>query len=582
MFRRFRIPTFLLLALTVYAYALQGQDFSKGTIAGTVRDGSGAVMANASVTLQWPAGNRSAMTGPEGKYFFSGLPVGSDYLISVTKEGFQPENIRGVVVHANRETAVDVTLGSRETTQMVKTGFAQHEIEPGAASITTVISESLYQKVPVERNVSAVIAMAPGVSGSSISGATALENRYLVNGADATDPIYGAFGPARAGAGMNFDFIKEAQVVPAAAEARYGQALGGTVNLVTKSGGNAFHGSLFSYFQPREFEAARPDPNRLTTSQHTRLVNEGRYDFGGDLGGYLIRNKLFFYGGFNPQYGRSYRIAASPFANAKLGEVPVKSRTLAYTAKLNWSLTPTHQFEASIFGDPSFMPMGFIRPYSLAADNDAMASRLEYGSRVWTGRYTGQWTPNWLVNASFSHYFNEFRETPKYEGYSIIDNTGVQRGAGGQFIRGGLGLLENTESRVNQITWSGAWRKGSHSLSFGYQFEDRDYDRLLRYTGAPFALPDRPELGFAAGRTMYGAQLVRRYLNPTDPASPTVLELWGGYYSKPSMTGWTRYQAAYLEDSWNVGKRLTIRPGIRWEKQRISGVNSVNPSFGDN
>src|SRR5439155_39615 len=175
------------------------------------------------------------------------------------------------------------------------------------------------------------------------------------------------------------------------------------------SGDNAFHGTLYSYFQPREFETARPDANRLTTTQHTRIVNEGRYDFGGDLGGYLIRNKLFFYRGFNPQFLRSYRTAPSIFTNSGLGEVPVKSRSFNYTAKLNWNLSPKHQFEASVFGDPSATPMGFTRVNALAADNDLMSSSLNFGSRIWTTRYTGDWRPNWLFTANFSQYFGEFR-----------------------------------------------------------------------------------------------------------------------------------------------------------------------------
>lgn len=598
MFRTLRKPIFLLLALIVSTYSLQGQDTSKGTIAGVVRDSSGAVVANATVTLQSPFGDRSATTGLKGEYFFSNLPAGSAYAISATKEGFQPENVRGLIVHANRQTTVDVTLGSRDTTQIVRSGLAQREIDPSAASTATQLTESLYQRTPVERNVSAVVAMVPGVADNgsagvtnpSISGASGFENQYLVNGAIATDPGYGGFGPTNAvlgspGVGVNFDFLQEAQVVTGGAEARYGQALGGTVNLSTKSGGNAFHGTLYSYFQPREFEAARPDPNRLSTSQRTRIVNEGRYDFGGDLGGYLIRNKLFFYGGFNPQFGRSYRTAPAMFANNRLGEVPVKSRTLSYTAKVNWNLTPRHQFEGSVFADPSAMPMGFTRVHALAADNDLMTSKLNFGSRVWTGRYTGELMPNWLVNANFSRYFSEFRETPKYEGYQVIDNTAVQRGIGGQVVRGGLGLLENTESRVNQFGWSTTYRgqfKGSHALSLGYQFEDSNFDRILRYTGAPFTLPSSPEFGMAAGKTQYGAAVIRRYLDPANPSSPVVLEVWGGNYSSATTTGWTRYHAAYLEDSWTIGQRLTVRPGLRWEKQRISGPSSVNPSFGDN
>jgi hypothetical protein len=598
MFQTLRKPVFLLLALIVLAHTAQGQDTSKGTIAGIVRDSSGATLSGVTVNLQSPLGERSATTGANGEYAFLNLPVGANYAISVSKDGFQPVHMENLAVHANRQTTVDITLATRDTTQTVKSSTVRHDIDFEATTSTAHLAEPLYQNTPIQRNISAILSMAPGVDDSgtagrlnpSISGASAFETQYLVDGVNLTNPMYGGIGPAQAvvgspGSGVNFDFLKEAQVITGAADARYGQATGGIVNLVTKDGGNAFHGNLYGYFQPRQFEVARPDANRLTVNQRTHIVNEGRFDFGGDVGGYLLRNKLFFYGGFNPQFTRSYRIAPPLFANSKLGETLVKTDTWNYTAKVSWSLTPKHQIEGSVFADPSRTPMGFTRVYSLAADDDLMASKLNFGSRIWTGRYTGQWMPNWLFNAHFSRSFIEFRETPKHEGYQVIDNTAVQRGTGSQVIRGGLGLLENTESRANLFSWSSTYRGsfyGSHALTFGYQFENRDLDRIFRYTGAPFTLPDRPEFGMAAGKTMYGAALVRRYLNPADPASPVVLEVWGGNYSSPNMTGWTRYHGAYLEDAWTIGNRVTVRPGLRWEKQRISGPSSINPSFGDN
>jgi hypothetical protein len=597
MFRAHHKSIFLLLGLLSFPVLLQGQNLSKGALTGVVRDLSGAALADVTISLQSPFGERTATTGPGGEYLFPNLPAGAGYMISLSKEGFQGAAIADLVVHANRHTTADVTLEPRRTGQVLTMETSAAEIDFTAAATGTQLAESLFQQVPVQRNVSAVVAMAPGVSGGgtarpgnpSISGASPFENQYLVNSANAADPGYGAFGPAQAvfgptGSGVNFDFLKEAQVVTGGADARYGQALGGTVNLATKEGGNEYHGTLYTYFQPREFEAGRPNANRLTTSQRTQIVNEGRYDFGGDLGGYLIRNKLFFYGGFNPQYLRSYRRAPAVFTNSRLGEVLAKSRSLNYTAKLTWNWSPKHQFEGSVFGDPSATPMGFTRVNALAADNDLLASKLNFGSRVWTGRYTGEWTPRWLFTANFSQYFSEFRETPKHEGYQVIDNTAVQRGTGGQIVSGGLGLLENTESRVNQLALSSTHRAnwfGSHVLSYGFQYEDANFDRTLRYTGAQFTLPDRPEFGAAAGRTQYGASLVRRYLNPADPASPIVLEAWGGNHSNPFVAAQTWYKAAYVEDSWVIGRRLTIRPGLRWEHQRVSG-SSHNPSFGDN
>lgn len=593
MFRAYHKPIFLLLGFLALPGLLLGQDLSKGAIAGMVRDSTGAALADVTITLQSPYGEQTATTGPDGRYLFANLPAGSGYVVAFSKTDFQAETRSGLVVQANRETTLDVTLKPRETAQTVRVERAS-DIDFSSTTAGATLSDSLFQNVPVERNVSAVISMTPAVSSvkpgvASIHGSTPFENQHFVNGVNATDPGYRGFGPTQAvigqlGSGVNFDFLKDVQVVSAGAGASYGQALSGTVNLTTKSGGNEFHGTFYGFLQPRQFETTRPNANLLTTSQRTRIVNEGRFDAGADLGGYLIRNKLFFYGGFNPQFERSYRMAPQMFLNSWLGEVAVKSKTLNYTGKLTWNWSSKHQFEGVAFGDPTSTPMGFNRPYSLAADDDRMASKWNFGSRVWTGRYTGQWTPRTLFTAQFSQYFSEFRETPKYDTYQVIDNTQLQRGTGGQIIRGGLGLLENTESRGNQFAFSGTVRGswlGSHTFSYGLQYDNADFDRTFRYTGASFTLPDRPEFGVAAGRTQYGALLVRRYLVPSDPASPVVLEVWGGNYSNPFVTAQTWYHAAFVEDSWTIGRRLTVRPGLRWEHQRISG-SSFNPAFGNN
>src|SRR3989442_14637180 len=124
--------------------------------------------------------------------------------------------------------------------------------------------------------------MAPGVTDGggtgaanpSINGASGLENQYIVNGANVTDPGYGGFGTytlnfGSLGSGVNFDFIQEVQVKSGGFEAQYGETLGGVVNIITKSRGNQFHGSAYGYFQPHRVEATPPDANPLPASTHT-------------------------------------------------------------------------------------------------------------------------------------------------------------------------------------------------------------------------------------------------------------------------------------------------------------------------
>ncbi len=578
----------LLTPVLLAALPLAAQDITKGSIGGVVKDASGALIPDASVHLISPFGERDTTTNSTGNYLFSNLVVGSGYSVKVQKQGFSIGSVQDVTVRVNQRTTLDVVLEIGTATQTVEV------VASGAANIdlttTTVganISEDLYKNVAIGRNISDVIKMSPGVSDGlaagkanpSINGASGLENMYIVNGANVTDPGFGGFGTysrtfGSLGNGVNFDFIQEVQVKSGGFEAQYGQALGGVVNVITKSGGNAMHGSIYSYFQPHSLEAKRPNANLVNETQHTFVEGFGSYDFGFDLGGYIKKDKLFWYGGFNPQFIRDYRSSPAEFANSKLGTIAIKGRTLNYQAKLNYNITERHQLEGSVFGDPSSRPTDFMRVTSLASNDNLRTSGIDYGSRTWTARYNGTWTNNWVVSANFSNYFNSFTETPQFSGYAITDNIPTQEGTGSQILRNGLGFLEGSEARTKQIAVVSTHiikALGSHALDYGYQFEDVPYDDVRLYSGPAVQIPNLPEFKDAAGQTQYGATVIRTHAIPADLTSPIVFQVTRGNYSDPATSTLTRYHAAFVQDSWNIGNRITIRPGVRWEQQRMSG-----------
>jgi hypothetical protein len=586
------------LVLALAAFPLAAQDITKGSIAGVVRDASGAVIPGATVQLTSPYGDRQTTTNQLGNYVFANLVVGSGYALQVQQPGFSTARVEDIIVRINQRTTVDLVLEvgtAAQTVEVVAGGIAA--IDLNTTTVGATLSEDLYKNVAIGRNISSVISMAPGVSDSlgagtanpSINGASGLENMYVVNGANVTDPGFGGFGTysrtyGSLGNGVNFDFIQEVQVKSGGFEAQYGQALGGVVNVITKSGTNELHGSVYSYFQPHRFEATRPDANLVNETQRTRIVGFGSYDFGFDLGGYLKKDKLFWYGGFNPQFIRDYRSAPSAFDNSRLGTIAIKGRTLNYQAKINYNITERHQLEGSVFGDPSFRPTDFLRVSSLAANDNLRTSSIDYGSRTWTVRYNGALTNSWIVSANFSNYFNSFTETPQFNGVQITDNIPTQEGTGSRIIRGGLGFLEGSEARTKQLalmSTNTVTVLGTHTIDYGYQFEDVPYDDVRLYTGGEIQLPDLPEFKDAAGKIQYGAQVIRTHADPKNLTSPIVLQVTRGNYSNPATATVTRYHAGFVQDSWNIGGRLTIRPGVRWEQQRMEG-NASHYTFTGN
>ncbi len=581
----------LLLALLALT-CLQAQDITKGAITGVVRDATGAVVPGAMVKLMSPHGDRNTTTNSAGEYGFSSLVVGPGYSVTVSQPGFSTATEGNLTVGINQTITADINLEVGTAAQSVEVSATSAGIDLSSTNIGANLNEDLYKNVPIGRNISAVMAMAPGVSDSvgagaanpSVNGASGLENEYIIDGANTTDPGFGGFGTysrvyGPLGNGINFDFVQEVQVQTGGFEAQYGEALGGVINVVTKSGTNQYHGDVFGYFQPQQFEAHRTDANPLLVSKFDYLVHQASIDYGADGGGYILKDKLFWYGGFNPLQNTNYREADPYYANYALGVVARTIYTYDYTAKLDYNLGSKHQFEGSVFGDPSHTPMTFNNPLSTvpapAPIDTSVESKLNFGTRTWTGRYNGTLTPNWAVTVNYSNYYNSYTNTPLENGYEIIDTTAVTAGTGGQATYGGIGFNEASQSKVNQFTVASThiFRFfGGHTVTYGYQFEDDVYNDLYQYTGAPFQLPNIPALGAAAGQTVYGAVFTREYENGTTN-SPIVLDFTRGNYSSPVIATDTRYQGGYIQDSWTFG-RFTFKPGVRFEQQSLIGISS--------
>jgi len=593
------ISSFCFVVLVaLLASVAAGQDISKGSIAGVVRDASGAVVADANVTLSSSTGEKRTKTNGVGEFTFSNLQVGPDYVVSVEKQGFSTARLGGLVVGLNQRTTADVALQIGVTAQTVEVSAGGTEtVDLSSTTVGANLNESLYKSVAAGRNISSIILFAPGVTSSqgagianpSINGASGLENEYIINGSDVTDSGYGGFGTyspifGALGNGVNFDFIQEVQVKTGGFEAQYGQALGGVVNVITKSGTNNLHGSLYGYFAPQQFEATRPNADPLLVTKSDYRQHVGSYDFGADIGGAIKKDKLFFYGGINPNFDRRYDIADPAFANYALGTQVLKIFTPNYTGKLNWNISNKHSLEGTVFGDPATTNAQYWRangpdsqPVGKPTD-DLAVSALDYGSRTWSGRYTGTLSPSWIVTANYTDHYNHLTESPLHNGYRVGDNTPVQNGTGGAITYGGLGLLQNTTSPNHIFTVSSSHiftLGGGHSLDYGFQFEDQPYTDLYLYSGAPFTLPSDSAFEDAAGKTQYGAALTRTHAlgNKTsnDPTTPVVYRVSRGNYSNPNIDVGSRYYSGFLQDSWTIGKHLTIKPGIRIEQQQMHG-----------
>jgi hypothetical protein len=327
------------------------QETTTGSITGDVVDVQGAPVPGATVTVTSSQGDKSFVTDHNGRFFAPYLTPGR-YSVRVELSGFSPLE----------QKAVDVRLGQRiELAGLVlKVGGIEEVVDVvGSAPVvdtssTTaggVLASEQVQSLPVGRQMTDALYLLPGVTNSgmgggmtgganpSMSGGSGLENNYVVDGVNITNSGYGAVGSysivfGSLGSGVTSDFIQETQVKTAGFEAEYGQATGGVVNVVTKSGSNEIHGSVYGFFAEDPLESEWRQLRTVNGSVNT--VGRQNRDVGVTLGGPILKNRLFAFGAFNPQYQTRTIVAPADKPAAALGEVDFKRRTMSYAGKVTY------------------------------------------------------------------------------------------------------------------------------------------------------------------------------------------------------------------------------------------------------
>jgi outer membrane receptor protein involved in Fe transport len=550
------------------APAAWAQEATTGTIAGQVTDQQSLALPGVTVTVQSAQGEKTFTTDEQGRFTAPFLTPGV-YTVRVELQGFKPAEQRNIEVRLGQTAPVNLRMSVGGVTETVEVTGTRAVIDPTSTAVGANIDSSMLAKIPVNRTLADTMYLAPSVSSGggtgrsnpSISGASGLENQYMVDGVDITNPGYGGLGSysivlGSLGTGVTFDFIQEVQVKTGGYDAQYGQATGGVVTVVTKSGTNKLRGTLFGYSQPGSFQNnfRQVTLNTPTRSEAVNQTEQQTSDFGAEVGGPILQNRLFYFAAIDPQWNSQSFIAPAGTPLVTLGSQQRKRHILAYSTKATWQLTPGQRVDASFFGDPGNGPMGPQRRSSLLGDTTAAFSRLNsFGGHNQTVRYNAVLSPAWLVEASYARSTNGITETPNLNEYRYTT---------GDSITGGIGFYENNDGVNQQLQAIGTnivnWG-GQHQLRYGVQYQHITYDNITNYTG--------PTLTLSNGQQTVTGATVSVLDDPT----------YGNIYrvtrsSLNNVKSTTQdYTSFFAQDTWQVGRRLTIRPGIRYDQQKLVG-----------
>lgn len=300
----FRFGTLICMILVLLCGEnLLGQGQNTGSITGNITDSSGAVIPNAELTLTSDAQGvtRTIHSNGRGEYVFNEVPVGI-YSLKVSAKGFDTNESRNIIVDADRNVRVDSILAPGTVTNSVTvTDNSGSVIDTQSATVGELVDEKLVQDLPLDGgNTVALAGLLPGVVNVNapttftgerqgptynVSGSRNTQNLMLLDGSMWNNLFYNT--------GLNYpprEGLQEVSVLLNQYKAEYGRNVGSVFNVVTKSGSNQYHGTLWEYLENTAFNAAD-----YITKQNPKLVQN---QFGATVGGPIIKDKLFFFATF--------------------------------------------------------------------------------------------------------------------------------------------------------------------------------------------------------------------------------------------------------------------------------------------
>ena len=254
--------------------------------------------AGVTVVVQSPAlqGEQAEITDNNGRYIITQLPSGDDYKVSFFFGADDKPRVErpGIRLSLGKTVTVNGEINLSSTKREVK---VIRESAPvlRATPVRGRTFESILTLAPGTSDVAGKTGAAGGDVGVQISGSTGSENNYIIDGLNTSDPNKGLIGTE-----LSQYFIQEINVITGGYQAEYGRATGGVVNIATKTGGNEFKGSVFGSFQPFQLEPR--GVARLGEALITRSRTNLLYDFGFELGGPIVKDRIWFYVGFAPTF----------------------------------------------------------------------------------------------------------------------------------------------------------------------------------------------------------------------------------------------------------------------------------------
>ena len=575
---RFRkcIVVFALLALFGLGLGLQPAfaQFANADLRGSVTDADGGVLPGVTVTARNEATglSRTTVTSTTGQYLITALPPGL-YSITFQLEGFQTSEQTAVRLLVGQTTVVNATLklGVVEETLMVVSEAPL--VETTSKEVGGTLTEAEFEELPSQnRSFALFAALLPGVVPSPSQESTASDtlfingqddnnNSFNFDGANNDDDVIGARAGAQARTPL--EAIQEFQILTTQFDAEFGRSTGGVLNAVTKSGGNAFEGVVFSYFQDNDWN----EEDFFTQQAGTELPDQTFRSSGFTLGGPIVQDKLHFFVSYEENKDQSGIVGFFPTRPELNFSTTEDNQIDNYLGKIDYQISGNQlfAFRYLLEQSPQFNQI-------IGAGTTLEASREEDDTdSSWVGSLQSVLSDRAVNSARISFTKEDVAfANPGFNngGQDFASQRGQTPAQSRPTILEGASTV--AQARINESfqvddTFSyfvDDW-KGSHELRAGFQYSERSEE----FT----------DFGVLNGQFNFDTD---RPFDPNDITTyPTSLNIRIGGGQTAEIPD-NETLGVFVQDDWRLTEKLTLNLGLRYDEEDITDDTNIAPRLG--
>ncbi len=633
----------LLAALFLFVSGSFAQSTTDGAIGGVVTDPSGAVVPGASVTARnlGTGAATTAMTDGNGRYLVGHLQPGT-YSVEISAKGFAGHKATSITVEVGRVTSVDAALGVQAQVETVVATAEAPVIVTDRADFSTNINQTTIDNLPINGRRWSFFALGtPGAVPDggfglvSFRGISGLLNNNTVDGADNNQAFFSEErGRTRISYSTSEASIQEFQINTSNYSAEYGGAAGGVTNAVTKSGSNTLHGEAFWYFRNSDWGAINPFSfkkeiiNGVSTNVPF-LPEDKRHQFGGGIGGPIIKNKLFFFFSADQQLRpfpasansgtpnaifapitvapptapntcsskglsdgnvlscrgvtQAQTDAAVAFLQTLTGTVARRGDQLILLPKIDWNITSKHHASFTYNRLRWNSPEGIQSAPVVSRGVESFGN--DYVKDDWgIARLTSTFSTTWINELRYQYgrdFEFEFGQPPiPGEPVSQLGlSAQISVGSVGGFTFGMPNFLNRPafpDERRNQIADTVTWTRNTHLFKFGFGFNHvNDNDTNLFEQFGAYSYNTRAD---------YISDFVSatNSLNPFCGTTAAPLPCYANFaqgFGTPGFVFSTNDLSFFAQDDWRIRPRLTLNLGLRWESEFLPSPQIPNPNL---